>query len=68
MKYTFEKLRGKHLESIAKKVGYKLSDKEKKEGMTLSDLYSKNENNIIDGKVRSSVGFDVVGISEEKHI
>ena len=68
LKYTFEKLRGKHLESIAKKVGYKLSDKEKKEGMTLSDLYSKNENNIIDGKVRSSVGFDVVGISEEKHI
>lgn len=70
LKYEFTPLIGENLEKIASKIGYTLSDEEKKNGVPLSELYSKTktEDLLIEGRSKKRrIGFsatDEISVEE----
>lgn len=56
-RYEFKPLHGERLESLALKLGLKLSDRELKEGLPLCDLYNYNSEVEVEDKGRRRIGF-----------
>ena len=58
IKYEFMPLKGENLEKIAAKTGYTLTDENKKDGVSLADLYANFEEvEIGETKKRKKIGF-----------
>ena len=58
VKYEFMPLKGENLEKIANKTGYTLTDENKKDGVSLADLYANFEEvELGETKKRKKIGF-----------
>ena len=59
LKYEFTPLKGKNLEKVANRLGVELSDKDKKDGVPLANLYlnSKTEDLLLGSRPKRRIGF-----------